>query len=872
MSGTANSSRCRIGAGKHALWKAVRTSLPVLAIGYSGFSAAAVAAPEATAREDSADNAPVAAASDQQGLSEIVVTATRRTETLQDIPYNISALSGATLTNSGVDSLNSLSQVVPGLQNVDTGPNTRGGNNNFSMRGLRTDGAGSGGGTPNYRNANVAPVSTYLGETPIFFPLAIKDIDRIEVLKGPQGTLYGSGAQAGTIRIIPNRPTFDSVSGNINTQGSFTEYSGKANYSVDGFINLPLHDNLALRVSAGYEHLGGFIDAVDLVLRQKPGDITSPPVSRVPGDPYSGYALAPVQKDVNNSNQWYTRAALRWQIAPAVDAELSYAHQYTHTADIQASNPYYPGGTYNFSTSDGTTGPGVDPNSANIYRPGGRYKSTVDTLSPTTNSLDLGNLVVSADLGFATVTTSTSGYSTVTDEKMDYTPVAEIFSPDGSVFNYSYATYGGFPRFNAASLSHSTEHAVTEELRLVSNGTGPVSYVVGGYYQDQRYNFGGQSIGAGLYDYLTTTGLNDVVGAVNGDTTTIYQYGENGYGFLDHALFGELTYKITPQWQVTGGTRFFWQNFTAFNDAFYFIGGAVDNILNINNTSKVHKHIWKANTSYDFSRDLKVYATYSEGFRRGGANSMPLSGVFAAAPEYSAFAPDIAKNYEIGVKGVTLGGTLRYTADAYLIDLNNFQFSAVSGAGAYPFVANGSTARSQGFEGDIEFLVSHDLSLHASYTYTDAKVRRGFTLTDYSFGALDIDPANPPRQAIATVGAGAPLPAVPKNTLNLGADYSVPVWGAAVIKLHADAGWKGRSRANIDPTSVYNYTIPSETQVNARVTYDSGSAWTADVFANNIANALGYSGVVGPAAFNTPFSNYYVERPRTIGAGLHYRF
>ena len=139
------------------------------------------------------------------GLQEITVTAQRRAQTVQDIPYNISVVAGDSLGGPSVDDSSDLAKVVPGLLTVDSGPAARGGNNNFTLRGLRTDNP-SGADTP---NQTISPVSTYFGETPVFIPLILRDLDHVEVLKGPQGTLYGSGAEAGTIRFIPNKPDFD---------------------------------------------------------------------------------------------------------------------------------------------------------------------------------------------------------------------------------------------------------------------------------------------------------------------------------------------------------------------------------------------------------------------------------------------------------------------------------------------------------------------------------------------------------------------------------------------------------------------------------------------------------------------------------------
>ena len=143
-----------------------------------------------------------AASSNTVTLEEITVTAQRREQTVQDIPYNISVVSGGDVGGPGVTTAADLANLVPGLLAVDSGPAARGSVNSFTLRGIRTDNPGS----VDSPNQTVSPVSTYFGDTPLFFPLALQDLNRVEVLRGPQGTLYGSGAEAGTIRFIPNRP------------------------------------------------------------------------------------------------------------------------------------------------------------------------------------------------------------------------------------------------------------------------------------------------------------------------------------------------------------------------------------------------------------------------------------------------------------------------------------------------------------------------------------------------------------------------------------------------------------------------------------------------------------------------------------------
>ncbi len=322
-------------------------------------------------------SASVPAESQQPQLAEIVVTAQKRTQSLQDVPYNISAINGDTLRDNGVVSINTLTQVVPGLMNVDEGPAERAGNNNFTLRGLRTDPPGGGSGGVSYQNLTVSPVSTYYGETPVFFQLPLDDLERVEVLRGPQGTLYGSGAQAGTIRFIPKRPVFDQFSGEVSAEGSYTQYSPNGNGSVHGMVNIPLADHLALRLVAGEDHLGGFINAVDRVQL----DAKGVPVPSIPGDLTSGFVLDPVQKGTNSSDQYFARAALRWQPADAIDVQLEYLHQHTAMADSQWGSAHG-GGPFDASF-------GAYPNATVATRPGCNHCTTEWLGEPYGDSINL---------------------------------------------------------------------------------------------------------------------------------------------------------------------------------------------------------------------------------------------------------------------------------------------------------------------------------------------------------------------------------------------------------------------------------------------------------------------------------------------------
>jgi outer membrane receptor protein involved in Fe transport len=790
-------------------------------------------------------------------LQEIMVTATRRTETLQQVPYNISSIGAGELGNAGVTSINGLTQLVPGLETMDTGPTARGGNNQLSMRGIRTDSPG--GETDFIRTFTVASVSTYLGETPLFFPLALKDLERVEVLKGPQGTLYGSGALAGTIRFIPKPPEFDKFSGGFDMQGSGTQHSGKLNGSFDGFVNVPLAENLAVRVSGGYERLGGYIDEVDLIQRSVPGDPTSAPVLRVPSDPRSGYVLAPILHNANSSERWYVRPVVRWKATDAIDAEFSFTHQYVHTDDTPTQNLGYAGGTYDFDSVSG------DPNGINTYRPGGAYTATADRLSPSSNKLDLAALVVTANLGPASLTSSSSAYRAVSQEQSYYVNATQVFNADGSLNLNYYDFFNNYPRGNMQDSNTTRDESFVQEVRLVSTWDKPVDYIIGVYYQSEKLNYENITLEPGYTAYANAVGAPGLP-RPNGDLQYIYPMNTNGFRFTDRAIFGELTWHPTKQWQLTGGLRFFRQDFRTLGEAIdYFYDGAGTTDLSVDNRSRVNDHIIKFNSSYDFSPDLKVYATYSEGFRRGGANQLPTGGVFASVPQLQNFAPDKSKNYEVGVKGLLFDGAMRYTVDAYLIKLEDFQFNSYSGS-AFPAVFNGSEAKSKGTELETQYQVTERLMFGFSYAYTDAKVARGFTIYDYAASAA------PTLIPVASIASGARLPITPKSGANISVNYAIPL-NTAKLNVHADMAYRGSAPGYIDPTSSRYWVIPSTLVMNTRLTYDPGQNWTADVFVNNLTNETVLSGAFGTLQTQPNlFQERYVGRPRTYGVGLHYKW
>jgi iron complex outermembrane receptor protein len=182
-------------------------------------------------------------------LDEVVVTANRREQNVLDVPYNISAVSGPALSNAGVSNLSDISRLLPGVTIPDLGPRANSSNSLIIIRGLNVNDPVNSAYLP---WGSVPTVSTYVDDVPLFVNLQLADIQRIEVLRGPQGTLYGSGAVGGTIKILHNAPNLKTFSAEVSTEVSKTDHADARSYGAHGMLNIPISDNIAFRLSAGY--------------------------------------------------------------------------------------------------------------------------------------------------------------------------------------------------------------------------------------------------------------------------------------------------------------------------------------------------------------------------------------------------------------------------------------------------------------------------------------------------------------------------------------------------------------------------------------------------------------------------------------------
>lgn len=786
-------------------------------------------------------------------LEEIVVTANRREQNVLDVPYNISAISGDALKSAEITSLTDIARLVPGINVPDLGPRASSSNSNIIIRGLNANDPGSSAYLP---WESVPLVATYVDEVPMFVNLNLSDIQRIEVLRGPQGTLYGSGAVAGTIRIIHNQPDPSKFDAELTLDAADTSHAANGSYTADGLLNIPISENAALRMNASYKETSGFINASNAVVFNAQGQ----PLLADPQNPLTSGFRTQSLRDIDAALSTYFRASLLWHLIPGVDATLAYQRQDDH------SNAF----------SRQTEG---QPYEDGVYIP----------LAPDHRVVDLGSATVSADVGFATITSSTSFAKNHDRSGYDESPFLLNYDALSPLY------YGNYPRPTTEFFTNSTDKSLVEELRLVSKEGRAFDYVVGGFFRHEwndlfQYEtvpgFAAWSQLPGSADAVNQAlGTNfanfgDYIADYNGGTRpsalsptdTNYTYLRES-SFKDRALYGELTWHVTSQWQITGGMRVFWQDVSEnlyqtipFGGPYFSTLPPPANLTDplgstiASGDQRFHNHLFKANSSYALTPTLRLYATYSEGFRHGGANANAIGTcAFCDSPNTAYFQPDTVKNYEVGFKG-TVSHWLRFSTAVYRMHWNDIQiqlFDATDSA----YVANGGTAVSQGIEAELEAELGHGWSAMLGYGYTNSKVTADFAITDRG-------------ETLLSAQNGDRLPYVPKQTLTAGIGYAKNISSEIALDVHADASYRSDVTTQINASASGYQTLGGFTTLAASAGLQFADHWHARLYGTNLTNIAGVS-AAGAVLRNSDFyPNYreqYVIRPRTVGVSISYR-
>jgi len=672
-------------------------------------------------------------AADEPVLDEVLVTAQKREERTIDVPMSLTVVGSKELDERGVRSIQDISQMVPGVALREDGP----GSLEVFMRGVG-----------NLAGAE-AMVSVYQDETPttlyLFRQLDLRslDIERVEVLKGPQGTLYGAGAEAGTIRFITHKPVLNEFGGSIEGELSTIDH-GAGNQKATLVVNAPLiNDKLAVRIAASGEWGGGWID-----------------------QPQAGLYNA------NNQDVRNIRMRVLWR--PIEDLQI----------DATAV-------TYRLTSVLGLDYEDADHTFVMAIDRSRRIRPRVD-------EYQLYNLTGSYNLGFASLTSATS--------YIDYTRhyALPYITPQESL----YVTPGG--NLEGVSTYDDYNYQFTQELRLVSNDTGPFHYTAGGYYRKVQGNFSGP-----------------IETLYNSEVLTPYTYISDN-GSKSWSVFLDGGVKLGTRWEVGAGVR-------RFHDDSNIFDGTVTQSATFASTDP------RAYASFALNPDLKVYATVSKGFRSGGFNGN-------GQPAYG---PEKLINYEVGAKGVTADNTVSFDASLFYSDYKNMirrglvivdqQFQNVA--------ANIGTVHIKGAELSSSWKALEQLTLSASGAYYHTEI-------------VKIDAASSPNMV------GDESDYVPKVSYTVAGDYTFPWTSRIAGFLHLDVN----HRSPVKYTDRFMYYTPYVTQESESFTLLGarlGARWgqtSVELFGNNLTNQ---NKSMDPFAI---WHQGNRTKPRTVGIKGSYNF
>jgi outer membrane receptor protein involved in Fe transport len=782
---------------------ALRGSATASKISLAVAAALAVAPPRALALEPA----------DASALQEIVVTARKRQENLQDVPLSIDVFTKKDMQNLGITGFDDYAQKVPSISFISEGPGTQ----LFVMRGV------SDGSNPNYANASATGFFiddmslSWQGVQP---DLHLYDIERIEVLNGPQGTTFGAGSMAGAIRYITNKPDVNAFSGGIDLNGGHIQ-GGQQNWTYEAFLNAPIIEGvLGLRVSAFSDSHGGFINNA-LTTRTW------------------------VNTAVSNNAQWarndYNRAhveggrvALKGVLNDQWNATLTYSFQRQATQGAWDE----------------------DPNLA---------PRTVARFGPENHRFEAKTLDfhVDGDVGIGDLVFASTYWSLPTRQQNEYSQYIENYQGGANegVTCINDPVYGTGP-YTGCNVPiqyyeyHTNPRRWSNELRLASKAGGRFHWLAGLYWEKTKDDSAGStyympglrtnSPAFQYYNYYSGTppGFSSL------PPTQWYAYSTR-WDYLQTTEFANISFDVTKKLNVEAGVVHFRSNFRYSSPFGQFAYAPTTPSLQVGSS---HKWDSKFGINYKITDKVMVYADFAQGFRDGGTNSgFPQSCYNSGVPQK--YVPDTLNNYEIGLKTESLNGRLVWNTAAYLMHWKQLQtiIYDVDICAPSSFYVNVGNARVYGVESNINYKISDNWSLQAAGSYTDSRL----VSTQYTTFQPNV---------------GERLPFVPYFSWSWNLRYEHPLVTGLRGYAQIDMAHKGDMWDDLHVQGSNGFPRllqPDYSILNLRLGLSpKGGHWLTELYVTNLAdkNAIVYSNTGNFDLRQT------TNEPRVIGLRLNYRF
>ena len=794
----------------------------VLAVLYPG---ALTLAQEATPEAEQADQ-----------LEEIVVTATRREVNLQNVAQSVWAFTTDDIAEQAFRNTPEIIAAMPSVNLISSTP----GRNSIVMRGVST-------GSSEYRTDS--GVAIYIDDQPVTsnstqVDVELVDIALVQALPGPQGTLFGSSSQTGTLVYITNKPDPAAFSSELDAELGSTK-GGDPSYRASGYVNIPVTDSIAIRAVGFYIYDGGYVD-----------NVLGPTL----GDPTQTNANV-VEKNQNDYTNWGGRIAARWQINPEWESTLSLITQFSRADGAWESDPAL--GDYKITRF------------FDEYRDDDWYQTSLN---------------VKGDLGFAEL----SGTASYFDRSIKY----EWDNANYSQWRSAY--YGGFygdpenaSLYNTGALigteyNDQKQERSAFELRLTSKGDSRFAWMAGAFYEDVTDGWTLDSRVPGLMDtpawevanYYACYGasLGYDISCPLAPTDVFYRkvFDRN---IKQTALFGEVTYNLTDRWSITGGAR--WFEYDRHQSETYsqpaglpisndFAGGGVNAT-----GGKDSDTVYKFATQFQIDSERMIYFLFSQGFRLGGSNSeraaengyLPLN-----------YKPDKLDNYEVGLKSQWFDNKVRFNLSVFFMEWDQIQLNVSGSRADNPFwlrgTFNGGKAEQKGVEMNGIWQVTPNLNLQASAFFADP---------EFSEDTIYPDPGDG-----TAIPAGTTMPVSPEQKYWIAVDYTLPnffdlpgsTWTRFSYSYQGEV-WKstGAILDFIDADTpeeradAKDLLLPSYSTSTLQFGFTADSGWETALIIRNLFNEDGYNYISSSNYGDSPDIGWddpryrYVrtqQRPRTI--------
>lgn len=781
-----------------------------------------------------AQEAEESAVSEDEGLrDEITVTARKREETLQDVPFSVVAPTEEVLRSRGVDNIEEISANIAGFSVQNLGP----GQSQVAMRGV------SAGQIVRDQPGVKEQVGVYLDESVISLSLFTPDIDlfdmsRVEVLRGPQGTLFGSGSLSGTVRYITNPPQ-------IGVSDSFGEFSlnliddGEIGGNAKVAVNAPVGDNAAFRVTAYYTALGGFMDAVQ------------PDLS--------------VSEDVNSGDRTGVRLALRTEpsdrvrITPRVIYQEVEMDGWNRIDDYNIlANPFT------------TTRPAVDLGERQLFTQFDEPFTDEFLLADLSIEIFFDNVALTSitsytDRDVLVVRDATALTASITGGTIGLPE--EVFTLDGPLDDATTAT------------------VLTQELRL-SGATDNLNWVAGLFYSTIERDYGQSLLVSGFEDLsgIPTQGLRA--------GRDILFFSDLDYDFDQIAAFGELSYAFANGFEVTAGVRAydFEEDRTQIFDGIF---GNDDNgtlLVETSGSTTADGFAPRLMLSYAASDNTTLNAQVSKGFRLGGIND-PLNVPLCTPEDLATFSgretweDEELWNYEVGAKSSVMGGRGIFNIAAFSMDISDLQATVTAGSCSSRVVFNVPDARSNGIELEFSAQPNSNFDFAISASYTDSELQSTLTSTDAE-GNVSI---------VSGIEDGNRLPTVPELQIAAAATYQWQVrndWLAYLTGTYQHVGERftqiGDQAAGFgtvdllafEPNTIggpltqdtftFNPELPSYDLVNLRLGF-ANEKWDCALFVNNVTDERAFL-ALDQERGTLARVGYLTNTPRSFGISTRVNF